>query len=461
MIHAITISGSAYIVRGTVRNDYNNKGVVDLHVLAYDKDILKDDFLGIGVTDSTGAFSIRFDSSQFGNILDRSPDLYFVVKDAGSELLSTKEDTIQNANVSTPPINLVVSLVNDRLRKLINTKPVEGWIGGFPDLAKRPEMAYPISNSNPLTDNLDDPNSPIPNLRSLKIQGNLENIDKLQRQWKILWPEFSWNSEPNNIGNKKRCYQMFAPDISRLGYTNEGRVYAIICPQQGFSSPHLGSINIEVTVTGCRGWANEATKELAADMTVEGKIWFGSSAHQNQFIKLFMRHFNENNLPFPSSKANAIRVSTFKPGNPNQPIFPFRRGLTREFEVPDFAKHEGIAWSLGHLGVQIGSIVPTHIEKVDKFNQMILDSFNTIAGNMLKENNILTWNVWFTAPELVNQEEWANHAEYWRTSINTDHGSPEGEGTVPRYLDGTPFQPLKKLVKKELTIILAYIKNHL
>jgi hypothetical protein len=57
---------------------------------------------------------------------------------------------------------------------------------------------------------------------------------------------------------------MFTPDISRLGYTNEGRVCAIICPQQGACSPSLGCMNVEVTVTGQRGWADEANRKLAA-----------------------------------------------------------------------------------------------------------------------------------------------------------------------------------------------------
>jgi len=455
MSNAITISGDQYTVVGTIKDKALNEAVVDLHVLVYDCDTFRDDFLGIGVTDAAGVFSVSFDASKFRSLFDRSPDLYFIVKDAGSELLNTKDDVIKNANESTPPINFIVNLAEDKLRKLINKEPVGGWIGGFPDLTKNPEMGYPAPETPP------ELATKMPDLSSLEMTGNLDNIKKLERQWKVLWPEFSWNSEPDNDHDKMRCYQMFAPDISRLGYTNEGQVYAIICPQQGMTSPHLGSMNVEVTVTGCRGWANEATRVLAADMKVEGKIWFSPSAHENEFVKLFLKHFNENNLPFPGSKENAIRVSTHKPGYPNEPIFPLRRGLTTDFEVPDFAKHEGIAWSVGHLGVEIGPIVKTGIDKVDDFNQMVLDIFNTGAGNMLKEKNTLTWNVWFTAPEYVNQEEWATHAEYWRTSIDADHGSPDGEGTTARYIDGTPFKPLKELLKHELPRIVAFIKEHL
>ncbi|MFK7908120.1 MAG: hypothetical protein AB8B69_23515 [Chitinophagales bacterium] len=417
--------------------------------------------MGIGVTDATGTFSISFDASKFTSLFDRSPDLYFIVKDAGTELLNTKDNVLKDANASTDPINLVVDLANDKLRKLINKEPVGGWVGGFPDLTKNPEMGYPTIGADPLTVNTDDPKSLTPDLSSLDIAGNLDNIPLLKRQWKVLWPEFSWNSEPDNTRDKKRCFQMFAPDISRLGYNDAGQVYSIICPQQGFASPHLGSMNVEITVTGAKGWADETTKEAAAEMGVEGKIWFGPSAHQNQFVKMFMHHFAEHGLSFPFNKDNAIRVSTFKPGEPKQPYFPLRRGLTTEFPIPNFANHAGIAWSAAHLSVQIGTVVQTDDDKVNNFNQMIVDIFNTAAGNMLKENNILTWNVWFTAPEYVNQEEWSTHAEYWRTSIDADHGSPEGEGTSARHADATLFEPLKEAIKDDLPKILAYIKKYL
>lgn len=442
MSNAITISGSTYTIVGNVKYKENNEGIEDLHVLVYDKDLLNDDFLGIGVTDASGTFSLSFDATSFENLFDRSPDLYFIVKDAGLELLNTKDQYIKNANEETPPINLVVDIVNDKLRALINPSPVEGWIGGFAQ--SDPAFGY----------------NPTPNLSSLPMLDNMDNIDKLYRQQKVVWPEFSWETEPGK-DDPKRCYQMFAPDISRLGYTNEGRVYSIICPQQGAASPTFGSMNVEVTVTGNRGWADETTKELAADMSVVGKIWFSKSAQEEETVKVYANHFKKNNLPFPSSKANAIVIKTFKPGNPDQVIFPLTKGSSTDFPIPDFAKHEGISWTLGHLGVEIGSIVPTGIEIVDKFNQLVLDVFNIASGNMLKEGNTLTWNVWFTAPELVDQEEWLNHAKKWRESIDADHGSPEGPGTDARHFDGTPFQPLKELLIDELPKILAFTKEHL
>lgn len=440
MKNAITISGSKYTVTGTVRNKANDEGILDLHVLVYDKDRFTDDFLGIAVTDEKGVFSLSFDASEFNRFFDRKPDLYFIVKDGGLELLKTKNNEIKEASPSTPEIILYVDISEDKLRKLINEKPVGGWDGKFAE--SNPAFAYPD-----------------PDLSSLELKGNMDNIPKLKRQQKVVWPEFSWETEPGKA-DPKRCYQMFAPDISRIGYDDDGRVYSIICPQQGINSPQLGSINVEVTVTGNKGWVNESTKELAADMGVEGKIWFSKSAQKGRVLGKFMNHFEKFNLPFPSNKENAIVIKTFKPGEPNQPTFPLRKGSSTNFPIPEFAKHKG-AWSLGHLGVEIGSIVERDSEIVDNFNQLVLDIFNTTSGNMLKKGNVLTWNVWFTAPELVNTEEWENHAKKWRDSINVEHASPEGPGTDARYFDGTRFEPLKSLLIEEAPRLIAFAKKHM
>ena len=324
-------------------------------------------------------------------------------------------------------------------RMSYNETPAPGWVGGFAQ--SNPEFAYP-SAEQPQTD------PPRPNLTSLPVLDNLDNIDLLQRQQKVMWPEFSWETEPGDP--ESRCFQMFSPDISRLGYTNEGRVYSIICPQQGVTSPHFGSMNVEVTVTGQRGWADETAKDLAADMSVVGTIWFSPSAHQNPIVKLLWNKFADSKLPFPSDKANAIKVKTFRPGNPEQPLFPLLRGETTAFAIPEFARHEDEAWTVAHLGVEIGKPKKTGFTMVDDFNEMIMNVFNLASGNMLKAGNILTWNVWFTAPELVDTEEWAGHAEKWRRSINADHGSPTGPGTDPRYFDGTPYEPFHLVRKGKL-----------
>lgn len=320
-----------------------------------------------------------------------------------------------------------------------NSGVVPGWIGGFAQ--SNPAFSYPN-----------------PDLSSLPMLGNMDNIDLLQRQQAVKWPEFSWETVPGDPTS--RCFQMFAPDISRLGYTDTGRVYSIICPQQGACSELLGCLNVEVSVTGQRGWVDETNMTLAASMTVEGKIWFSPSAHENSIVKWFWSLFSSSGLPFPSDKDNAIRVTTLNKRDPLQPTFPVRTGETQLFKSPDFAKHPQ-AWAVGNLDVEIGPIVKTGIVVVDDFNALVMDMFNLSSGNLLLSGNLLSWNVWFEAPALVDKQEWRDHAEKWRKSIDADHGSPCGEGTPARYFDGTPFRPVDALIEHEVNKIKAFLVKHL
>ena len=321
-----------------------------------------------------------------------------------------------------------------------NSTTIPGWIGGFEQ--SNPAFAYPT-----------------PNLSSLPMLDNLANIDLLQRQQPAKWPEFSWETQKGQP-DPKRCFQMFAPYISRLGYTDTGRVYSIICPQQGVCHPNIGCMNVEVTVTGQRGWVDETDRELAADMTVEGKIWFSPSLLQDPKIKFLWDLFKNSGLPFPSDKANAIIVTTHHFQNPYQPIFPLLKGQTTRFKSPDFALHDE-AWAVGNIEVEIGPIKSTGNSIVDQFNQLVIDIFNLASGNMLQSGNLLSWNVWFTQPELVDQEEWRTHAERWRKSIDEEHGSPCGDGSIAKFFDGTPFNAEQELIDQKIREIIAWIWKHL
>ena len=315
-----------------------------------------------------------------------------------------------------------------------NSEVPPGWLGGFAE--SNPAFAYPD-----------------PNLNSLPMLCNMDNIPRIKRQQRVYWPEFSWETikgDPNS-----RCFQRFAHDISSIGYDDAGRIWSIICPQQGACAPNIACMNVEVTVTGQRGWVNETTRELAADMTVEGKIWFSPSSHQNWIVRQAWDLFEKESLPFPSDKANAIQVSTHKVGHPEQPIFPVRTGQSQLFEAPDFAKQQEKAWAVGNIEVQIGEIISHNHPTVDTFNQKILDIFNIASGNMLEAGNVLTWNLWFTAPELVNTVMWRTHAERWRKAIDADHGP---QSSKSRYADGSFFKPREHLVE-EIDDIIKIIES--
>ena len=61
----------------------------------------------------------------------------------------------------------------------------------------------------------------------------------------------------------------------------------------------------------------------------------------------------------------------------------------------------------------------------------------------------------------MDQAEWAAHAEFWRTSIDADHGSPDGDGSPARYFDGSPFKPVATIEAEEEAILAAWLAKHL
>ena len=316
-----------------------------------------------------------------------------------------------------------------------------GWVGGFAQSKK--EFEYPN-----------------PDLSSLPLLKNMDNIKLLTRQQKATWPEFSWVNE-----NNARCFQMFSPDISRVGYNDEGRVYSIICPQQGLYVPNLGALNVEVTVTGQRGWVDETNYTMAADMTVEANIWFSPSTYDKPIYQRLLELFNLLQIPFPLDKQNALKINLLNAENPNEHILPIRDGESSFFKSPGFSDHED-AWSVAFVDVMIGSNVPAtgpipaNNKLVDEFNQKLMVVFNLASGNLLGEGGILSWNVWVGSPRLVDREEWKTHAERWRKSIDEGHGGPSGLGTTPRLENGDPYNPDEELLEQALEDLWNWVKTN-
>jgi hypothetical protein len=256
---------------------------------------------------------------------------------------------------------------------------------------------------------------------------------------------------------------MFAPDISRAGYTKCGRIYSIICPQQGAYTQTLGDLNVEVTVTGNRGWVDETVADrdydlVAADMTVGVQVWFGPAARDKFMYQMLERIMAIKNLPFPLDKANAIQIDLHHVDDPGKAIVAVRSGSSTDFPIPAFATHEEEAWAVANVAVRIGAIKPTGIPVVDAFNALIMEIFNLTTGNLLSQGNVLTWNVWVDAPTPVDRAEWKAHAEKWRHSIDTGHGSPDGCGHPPCYFNRKPFVPE---IEKELELIKAWLQEWL
>ncbi len=318
-----------------------------------------------------------------------------------------------------------------------------GWIGGFSE--HPPKQPYPNSKL----------------LSSLPFEKNLDHIPNITRMLRAKWPEFSWETTPGDP--KTRMFQMFAPDISRLGYDDKGRVWSIICPQQGVYFQTLGAtMNIEVTVTGNRGWINESAsaKELfAADITIKPTIWFSPDSNAGWFWQQLVKLDNKWSNKLPLSKSKGIRINaTDENGESDIHV---RMGERANYPFPDRTKHwRDYAWAVANLAVRIGAIDKVD-PKVDEFNSWVMEIFNLGSGNLLQEKNILTWNLWAGSPELVNQEEWTNHAEYWRYSIDVNHRPPEGEGSGIADFNGNPFSASEFYLGIKIAEFTAWITKEL
>lgn len=318
----------------------------------------------------------------------------------------------------------------------------DGWTGGF--MESNPEFSYPRAS---------------PDLSSIPILSNYDNIDKITRMQRVKYPEFSWLSK---LGDESsRVYMKWNEDISRMGYTDDGRIYSIICPQQGQGSSLIGELNVEATVTGTRGWVDEPNHTFHAEMTVMAQIWYTpdpNSIVHNTLVNIVKKHLPE--MPF--SKEHSIKISTHNLNEPFHPIFAVRNGTSAEFRQPKRIQHYDDCYGVGNLLIQIGEIHTTGNAVVDAFNQMIVDIFNIVYGNMLAEGSEVSWNVWTLPPEPVDEEEWRTHSEKWRESLVVSHIFPDGTSKFGDILDydGVPFNAKTNLIKHEMSVLKKFISVH-
>ena len=73
------IQWNRFRVGGEIREKGSQRPLAGLCVRAFDKDLVKDDFLGEAETDAQGRFDIRFTDADFKDFLETRPDLYLCV----------------------------------------------------------------------------------------------------------------------------------------------------------------------------------------------------------------------------------------------------------------------------------------------------------------------------------------------------------------------------------------------
>lgn len=72
-------------VEGVIREQESGRPLAGLLVRAFDKDVIRDDYLGEAETDASGRFEICFTDADFKDVVESQPDLYLCVFAAGRD----------------------------------------------------------------------------------------------------------------------------------------------------------------------------------------------------------------------------------------------------------------------------------------------------------------------------------------------------------------------------------------
>ena len=261
---------------------------------------------------------------------------------------------------------------------------------------------------------------------------NNVNDEHITRQMYARWPEFSWmrNGVPEGQGGR-RIFQQLPQDVSRIGYSDNGKAFHVICPVFG-SASLLGNANIEFTVTKTRGYVDEG--ELHPDGAVAGndriwtefdigvtvKIWFSNPS--GLLGKLFAAMDGISGWQTPTSKPHAIEIPLYD-AETNRDYLRIRHGQNPAFNNPPSRQHPEAAGVCYLYGYSKGPTDKYQNKKALVLSQFLVDQINDESNGMFTKNNHLTWNLWAGCPHAVDPEEYSNHTQHWREAINTPQGA--------------------------------------
>ncbi|MDX1579975.1 MAG: adenylate/guanylate cyclase domain-containing protein, partial [Gemmatimonadota bacterium] len=88
-----------FAIRGSLRSTEDGRALPGLRIHAFDKDWIRDDYLGHATSAEDGSFEILFTDELFGDLFEREPDIYLVVNDERDqeELHHTRDAVRWNA----------------------------------------------------------------------------------------------------------------------------------------------------------------------------------------------------------------------------------------------------------------------------------------------------------------------------------------------------------------------------
>ena len=100
-------------INGRIIDRTTKKGIPDLQIEAWDKDLIFDDLVGSAITDVEGYFRIEFTETHYQEcFLDRQPDLFFKVFRQSRLLTSTENSVLWNLATPNTEITIEVELKN-------------------------------------------------------------------------------------------------------------------------------------------------------------------------------------------------------------------------------------------------------------------------------------------------------------------------------------------------------------
>lgn len=106
-----------YQINGRIIDRNTKKGIPDLQIEAWDKDLIFNDLVGSAITDTQGYFQIKFTPTHYQECFgDHHPDLFFKVFRRGKLLTSTENSVLWN--ITNPNIEITIEV------ELKNTYPV-------------------------------------------------------------------------------------------------------------------------------------------------------------------------------------------------------------------------------------------------------------------------------------------------------------------------------------------------
>lgn len=104
----------SFIINGQVRDSKTQKGIPNLKVEAWDKDLLFNDIVGSAITDDSGEFRIEFSEAHFREwFLDRKPDLFFKVYKGCRLITSTEKTVLWNIKKKSKSVAIEVELTQE------------------------------------------------------------------------------------------------------------------------------------------------------------------------------------------------------------------------------------------------------------------------------------------------------------------------------------------------------------